>query len=383
MNAIEALQPVTHVFQLFGLSVATPFQRATFPLRWILKCYSLLLNTLRIGIFTVTLMRQLFYVRNSTHEIYATIDIMLVCGVRLLEIVNSVEALFRGRKEQQLIENFMEIDRILMQRFNIDLKPNQLRYSAIKHLIIWFCAVAVTLGGNLVLTMNQSRLFCFYLTYIPPLVTASLTFFQIIIWADLIRYRLHVINRIISDLKHPNNDTDKTNCRLNVISRQLGMSDLFRCTNGHFDAYIFDRICVICDLHRRLWIQTNLVNERFKCSMVLNIGIEIISLVSNLYFTFVRLKEQLLHSFIMTVVYFMHSAIHIFHISMLSRTCHRASKEASNIAYGIHNNKYVSKNIRLSTFVCRKTVINLLMAGRLKRVCIVHLLNNAKFAVQF
>lgn len=356
MNAIEAFQPVTNVFQIFGLSVATSFQPSKFPYQWIVKCYSFLLNSFRIGIFVVTILLQLFYVRNRSHEMYATIDTILVCGVRLLEIVNSAEAFLKFHHETQLMENFMEIDNILVHRFNIDLKPNELRSSVMKRLIVWFCTVAFTLGGNLLLTQNQNDPFLFYLTYIPPFITASLTFLQIIVWADLIRYRLHVVNGLINDLNQRSDEIDKTINHFKNISRQLCVNVLYGCSNGHidtnYDAWIFDRISIICDLHRRLWIQTNLVNERFKCSMVLNIGNEFVSLVSNLYFTFMCLKDQRSDSIIMTAVYFMHSMLHIFHISMLSRTCHHAFNEAANIAYGIHNNKYISKNIRLGSFVC-------------------------------
>lgn len=348
MNAIEALQPVTHIFQIFGLSVATSFQRSTLPFDWIIKCYSLLLNTLRIAIFAATIITQTFFVRDRTHAMYAIIDIILVCGVRLLEIVNSVEAFFKVHHEKQLMKNFMEIDNILMHRFNVDLKSNELRPSATKRLFIWLFTVAFLLGGNLLLSKNQSDLFFFYLTYIPPFVTASLTYLQIIIWADLIRYRLHVVNRLINHLNDRHNEIVRTICNLKSISRPGKMGEFFESSN---DARIFNRIRIICDLHRRLWIQTNLVNERFKCSMVLNIGNEFVSLVANLYFTFISLKGHLPYSFIKTAVYFMNSVMHVFHISMLSRTCHHAFNEASNIAYGIHNNKYASKNLRLSSFV--------------------------------
>lgn len=355
MDAIEALQPVNCVFHIFGLSVMPSRQQSKFPCGCFLKCYSLLLNAIRIGIFAASLSTRTFFVRSRSHKMYATIDIILVCSVRLLEIINSVEGLFKGHQEKELVKNFMEIDRILLHRFNIDLKSHELRPSAIKRLIIWFCTIALTLGGNLVLTQNIHDMFFFYLTYIPPLITASLTYFQIIIWADLIRYRLHVVNRLISDLNHGHIEIDQTIRKLKGISRQLCISDLFGTANDNFDTpydgHIFERIRIICDLHRRLWIQTNLVNERFKCSMVLNIGNEFVSLVSNLYFTFMFLKDQLSLSFVRAAVYFLNSIVHIFHISMLSRTCHNASNEAANIAYGIHNNKYVSKNMRLSSFV--------------------------------
>lgn len=359
MDAIEALQPVNHVFHLFGLSVM-PSIRAKFPYGCLLKCYCFLLNAGRIGIFASTLITQLFFVRSGSHKMYKTIDIILVCGIRLLEIINSTEGFFKGHQEKELMKNFLEIDKILMHRFNVDLRSHELRPSAIKRLIIWLCTIAFTLGGNLLLThfCGKHDMFFFYLTYVPPLFTTSLTYFQIIIWADLIRYRLHVVNRLIGDLNHGHIEVDQTIRKLKGISRQLCISDLFGSANGHFDtpydAHIFERIRIICDLHRRLWIQTNLVNERFKCSMVLNIGNEFVSLVSNLYFTFMFLKDQQSFSPTMAAVYFLNSIVHIFHISMLSRTCHHASNEAANIAYGIHNNKYVSKNMRLSSFVSLK-----------------------------
>lgn len=364
MDAIEALQPVTNVLKIFGLSIVPSFQRKKFSFAWHIKCYSLLLTTFRTCIFVLALLTQMFYVRCRFRDMYATIDIILLCGVRLIEITNATEAFLKVRHEKQLIRNFIEIDNILMNRFNIQLKSNELRLSAIKRLIVWFCAIGFTLGGDLVLSQNKSYMFFFYLTYIPPFVTASLSYFQIIIWADLIRYRLHVVNRLLHDLNHSNhNEIIGSIFKLNGISQSLCISDLFGSLNGHFDsaydARIFDHISIICNLYRRLWIQTNLVNERFKCSMVLNIGNDFVSLVSNLYFTIMCLKDHQSCTLTVAAVYFMNSIIHIFHVTMLSKTCHHATNEASNIAYGIHDNKHVSKNKRLSSFVRPKIKNNI------------------------
>lgn len=363
MDAIAALQPVTRVFQLFGLSVVSPFQRAKFSTGWIIKVYSLLLTALRIGIIVSTLLTQVFFVRRRSNKDFESIDIILVYGVRFLEIANSIEAFFKVDQEKQLIKNFMEIDKILMNRFNIDLKSSELKSSALKRLLIWFCTFASTLGGSLVLILiqNGKQEFLFYLTYMQPFWTVSLTYFQIIIWADLIRYRLHIVNRLICDLNnYDQNEIDKTKRKPMIPQQQrLCISDLFESEFGHFytayDARLFYRIRKFCDLHRRLWIQTNLVNERFKCSMVLNIGNELIALVSNLYFTFICLTRDCLTT--STAAYFMTSIIHILHVSMLSRTCHHATNEASNIAYGLHNNKCISSNARLGPFVCIPGII--------------------------
>lgn len=364
MNTAAALRPVTRAFQLFGLSVTAPCKFKNIPSNRIIKCYSFLLIALRISIFINSLVTNQFYIRadGSIRGLTSTIDITLLCGIRLLEIIILIEAFVKIRQEKQFMQNFLEIDDIFMHHFNIDLKPNDLKRSILKRLIIWVCTLGTIVGTNLFLASTQTSLLPYYSIYAISFSTASFTYFQIITWADLIRYRLHIINRVINDLNNEQNkimhqksdeivnyNNNKSN-GMHSDRRINGVNNDNNSVDTIYEANVFKQFGIICDLYDRLWIQTNLINERFKCSMILNIGNDFVLLVSNIYFFFDCLRYHPC-SIATTAIFFNSTILNIFHVAMLSRTCHHTSDEAILIAHGIHKNSMVINNKKFSSFV--------------------------------
>lgn len=352
MDTAEALRPINSVFQLFGLSVIAPCKLSSIPSDRMIKCYSLLCIALRICVFFYPIGTKHFHTRADgfIHELSTTFDVTLLCGVRLLEIIIVFEAFAKIPHEKQLMRNFLEIDHIFMHYFNIDLKPNALRMAIIKRFIVWVCSFGVIVGVNLYLASNHTSMFLYYSTYAIPFATASFAYFQIIAWADLIRYRLRITNRLISTI---NNECEK------MLHKKCGgiiMLYKSHSIHGTVQANVFEQFRIICSLYDRLWTQTNLVNERFKFAMVLNIGNDFVLLVMNIYFTFECLRCH--PSAVDTVIIcFLSAILNIFHLTMISRTCHHTSDEATLIAHAIHKNSMVINNKRFSSFVSEVVVI--------------------------
>lgn len=367
MNTTEALRPVTRIFQLFGLSVTAPCKFKNISSSRIIKCYSFLLIALRIGVFVHSIAMNRFVIRSegTIRGLTTTIDVALMSGIRLLEIIILVEAFVKIRQEKQFMQNFLEIDNIIMHHFNIDLKSHELKLSTIKRLIIWVCTFGTIVSVNLFLAYTHSSLFFYYAIYAISFTTASFTYFQIIIWADLIRYRLHIVNRVINDLNNEQNKIMHQKSDEIILNKSNGVHSN-RKTNGLnnnnvnnnnvdtiYEANVFNQFGIICDLYDRLWVQTNLINERFKCAMVLNIGNDFVLLVSNIYYFFDCLRY---HPCPMatTFIFFLSTILNIFHVAMLSRTCHHTSDEAILIAHGIHKNSMVINNKKFSSFVSNR-----------------------------
>lgn len=357
MNTAAALRPVTRAFQLFGLSVTATFKFKNIPSHRITKCYSLLLIALRISVFIYSIASNQFFIRAKglVRGLTSIIDITLMCGIRLLEIIILIEAFVKIRQEKQFMQNFLEIDKIFVHNFNIDLKPNELKRSTIKRLIIWVCVFGTIVGLNLFLARIHTSHLLYYSIYAISFSTASFTYFQIITWADLIRYRLHIINRVINDLNNEQNNNKSNGMHSDSKAINNGVNNDNSVANTTHESHVFKQFGIICDLYDRLWIQTNLINERFKCSMILNIGNDFVLLVSNIYFFFDCLRYQPC-SFSMTIIFFMSTILNIFHVAMLSRTCHHTSDEATLIAHGIHKNSLVINNKKFSSFVSNPNV---------------------------
>lgn len=339
MNTIEALQPVTSVFQLFGLSVThfsspkipTPFQR-------ILKIYSLLLIAIRITVFCyITMKFQL----DMSSELNLIINKVIFDSVHFIEISILVEAFVKARQEETFMENFVEIDNTLKQHFNVDLKLSKLRKATIKQLFVWLCVVEL---------YSCFRSFAHFINqYFPHVIigslsflTASLTLFQIITWTDLIRYRLRIVHRLMTELKY-----DQSEQIAHSIETANG------CNIATDDAHIFGQLSILCDLYKRLWMQTNQLNERFKFSMVFNIAYYFTYLVTHFYYIFLCFRNIETCEFLATDI--AACIVYMLNLSMLCKAGQNVADEALQVAYAIHRNKFIRCSTKLNSFVCLKS----------------------------
>lgn len=354
MNTIKAILPIFRIFQLIGLnlvSVNSTFKKIA--LRNFLKIYSWLHIIIRLIVFCFTLITNHFYIRNNDYKIVSSIDTVLICGVRLLEIAILFESLIKRNKEKEFFENLLEIDDILKNRFNVDLKYNNLRRFVCIQLIIWICIFVSGEACILYLARDNVAYFYFCLTYLIPFITSSLSYFQIIILVNLIKYRFHVMIKLISDMKHF--EIDAFDWTQEKSSKNVFVSDFsgkfHENLNALHDTYFFDRLVIIRDLYHRLWNQTNLINIRFRCTMVCNIGNDFVSLLSNFYWMFMCLLKNEISLNVSVISCFLWSLINIFHIVMLCKKCHNTAENAKQIAHVTHCIEHVASNSKLSSFV--------------------------------
>lgn len=364
MNSIQALRPITRVFHLFGLSVPLSCNLNS---NYLIKFYFLLHIGLRCAIFSYTLWANQLFLRNTDSIIMMSIDAFSICSVRLLEIVILIEAYAKVHEEKQLMDDLLEIDEIFLYQLNTDLKFNQLRWYALKRLTIWMCTFTLV-SGCAVSTAYATPNFMHFLTYMPPYAYASLTYFQIIMWIDLVRYRLHVLNRLLLELnakhssaielKRKRSDAASIHSKGTPSPKPPAslqfttIIDVFGRNNGCTSAATqkCEQFSTFCDVYRRLWAQSQHINERFKFTTVLNIGNDFIAFVLNLYFVFVCILELKTHAHILASDFF-RLPLSIFHIWMLSRACDKTVQESLKIGYELHSIKNVVENSKLSSAV--------------------------------
>lgn len=335
MNTIEALQPVTSVFQLLGLSVARfSTLKSNPPFHRVIKFYSLLLIAIRITVFCYIEMKFQLDVNSKLNLIITKV---IFDSVHFIDISILIEAFVKAHREETFMENFVEIDNILRQHFNINFKMNKLRKSSIQQLFVWLCLIEMY-SGFLSFLHYTNQYFPHVMIGNLSFFTVSLTLFQIITWTDLIRYRLRIVNRLMSELK--NNHSDQIE---HSIENAAGRN------NAVDDAQIFGQLSILCDLYKRLWMQTNQLNYRFKFSMVFNIAYYFAYLVTHFYYIFLCVGKIGTCEFIATDI----SACVVFmiHLSMLCRAGQTVADEALQNAYAIHRNKSIRCSTKLNSFV--------------------------------
>lgn len=365
MSAIEAIQSIFRVFQLFSLSVVSILPNTSkISIGILFKIYSLLHIGIRVTIFLYASISNQFFIRNNEYKIVSAIDTVLICGIRLVEIAILVEAFVKRKKEKQFMDDLVEIDKIIRSHFNIDMKYDDLKRSTCILSIIWLCTFLFGQGFILYLAHESSAYFYFCLTYLPPFFISSISYFQIITCTKLIRYRFLVLNRLIKDMDCDQHYEDANWKPIkgvkNMFIREIS-GKLHESFDPLYETHLFDRFIIIRNLYYRLWNQTEVINERFRCSMVFNIGNDFVSLLSNFYWMFMCMLGSEISINISVVGCLLWSLINIFHILMLSNTCHNTAVQASQIAHVTHCIKHVTLNSKLSAFVRIKKKIIILI----------------------
>lgn len=339
MNVIEALRPVTRVFQLLGLHVI-PRQKPAF-----VKYYSILLMSIQFALLCYVSLKCKFDTKINDiggNKINKVIDVILIVGIHLPQLPILIEAFLKSQQDETFMVNLLEIDRILMENFNIDLKLNELRQSTIKQFFIWMAILGSSFGFVFAMFFN-TQFYSYTLYKVTPILIMSLAHFQIFIWADLIRYRLRLMNRLINELKCELKEKVK-----NKHSDHTKMHD----KNAVDDTNDLDQFCMLSDLYNRLWIEHNILNERFKFAMVLNIGNNFSYLVSHLYFISTCLRKSLPLNYLAADI--AASIVNIYHLLLLSTAGQHLTNEAQQTAYAIHRNKLIQSSTKLNSFVCCK-----------------------------
>lgn len=354
MSSVEALQPVIHVFQLFGLSVTRFSSLKKSPLRHVINHYPLLLIAIRCSVFCYVSMK--YQLTTDEDKLISAINVFIIVSAHLLEISILIEAFVKARQEHTFMDNFVEIDNILSQQFDIDLKMNELKKSAFKRLIIWICIIGIESSYHL-LMHSTAQYFPHELICTLSFFTTSLTYFQIITWTNLIHYRLRIVVRLMNELKNENDESGTVHRTSNrtsnshwpmIRSKRIGSVNS-ESNHTNQDSHIFNQLSGLFDVYNRLWMQTNLLNERFKFTIVLNIGVDFGYLILQFYFIFICFRKFETCSFY--PMDFSLCFINIVRLSMLSRAGQNVADEAVRIAHAMHRNKCIKSSTKISSYV--------------------------------
>lgn len=350
MKGTTSIQRILHIFQWFGLSLI-PVTSEKRPSHDYYKFYSLFHIAIRVIILIYAAITNQFFIRNSELKIVSAIDTVLICGIRLVEIILLMESLSKREKEKQFFDELLRIDNVLKTRFHIDM----IDFRRDAHLsIIWLCIFAFAEISILYLARENAAYFYFCLTYLLPFITSSLSYFQIITWTKQIEYRFNALIQLLNDMNSDENEFAAHNWQPEIVKNTISC-DLSGNLNENIhsinDTYLVNRLIIACDLYHRLWNETNLINERFRCSMVCNIGNDFVSILSNSYWMFMSLLKSNFSQNVSVFGCILWSCLSIFHILMLCKTCHSTAERATKIAHVIHCIKHVTHKSKLSSFV--------------------------------
>lgn len=215
-------------------------------------------------------------------------------------------------------------------------------------MIVWLSAIGIIIG-SLLFTHYHTQYYRHALIGTLSILTVSLTYFQIITWANLIQSRLNVVNRLINGLQY--NYREQIAWQSFNDTSIAAIENVADVSNSPVDdTFIFDTFRMFRDLCNRLWMQTNTLNERFKFSMVLIITNDFVHLVGLLYHIFICLakneKCEYLDFDILVCI------LNLFNLTIISRAGQNMANESLQITCALHRNKFIRCTVEVNSFVC-------------------------------
>lgn len=200
MRAIKSILPSLRLFQIFCLS---PFSIKTDklipePNRFfnIHAVTSILINAAVLvhGIFSTHL-----YVRKGESRITATIDIVMMCGIRSLTVLILIESFVKRMKQVTFLKCLNDIDGIFAQ-LGIDMRYERHRNATVNKIFIWTTVLISIESVIFLMALSDKDYLHFCLLYLFPLVISTLHYFQVSTYVNLIKYRFAMLNEILEGM---------------------------------------------------------------------------------------------------------------------------------------------------------------------------------------
>lgn len=220
MQAIKPILPTLRLLQLFCLS---PFSLKTDklipgPNRYFdfYAVTSILVNAALLvhGAFTTHL-----YLRKGESRITATIDIVMMCGIRSLTLLILIESFVKRMKQVRFLKCLNYIDEIFVLKLGIDMRYERHRKTTVNKIFIWTTVFILIELVIFLMAWSDKDYLHFCLLYLFPFFISTLHYFQVNTYVNLIKYRFAMLNEILKglDLVDSNalGNSEYENCLLN------------------------------------------------------------------------------------------------------------------------------------------------------------------------
>lgn len=199
MLVIKSIVASLRLFQLFGLSPFSMNTKNFIPTsNKLFNFYSITLILMHAVILLHGLCTTQSFIRKGELRIIATIDIVMMCGIRFLTLLIVVESFVKRIKQIAFFQHLNEIDEIFTIKLGIDMEYRQLRRNTITKLFIWAACLTIIELAIFLMEMNDKDYLYFCLLYLFPLFVATLHYFQVITYVNLIKFRFQQLNGILN-----------------------------------------------------------------------------------------------------------------------------------------------------------------------------------------
>lgn len=287
MNTIWALKPGIKLFRVCGYCPLEISDANQLQLSAKYRYYTIFL----LCIFTALLAFS-FVFQDLENYVESTVNYILLILVYVTQFFTLLESATKRQDQLEMLNNFNEIDQILQTRFDHKIQISLRRHLTIT-IFLFFTVLVVILATDIGILLHNSTAgeFNYLAYYFVAYSLSSIRYFQIIYYTWMIKKRLNFLNKTLLRLVRQKNAALKTVSFSTIKTIRFLNSDLGLGKNsvapfeegGGLENVQLTGMDVLRDVYNRLWQNSQLFNQVFGLSLLVNLGYDFMSLTTNVY----------------------------------------------------------------------------------------------------
>lgn len=294
MLLIKALMPLIHTLQLVGFTTFEITRKNSFYAYNISVILSLLfiLSVIVYRLINTELLQMTHF--NSAVNNVNLIQLNLFRFAHLLIVI---ESLLKQKRQKLFFDQLRHVDRMLLQKYTIEIDYRSLRrYTTIQlisfGLVYVFCLTSI-IGYRILVQRHSFTIWQFigWFYNMVPFMLTSLRYFQIIVWMGLLRTRFGHLNSILEHIDFNGWLVTGIKPKPEIRNEILLVTEYGRKDRRSVRRRTaLDQLVIVRELYDRLWDLTQLINDCFGWSLLINTANDFVSVTSNCYLIFLLTK---------------------------------------------------------------------------------------------
>lgn len=324
MKLSSTLKWPLRIWQIFGM---TPFEvcnKSLLPVKNAkLQMYAGILLLVHIILLIISLAFTSIYIDWSNDTDRNLNELVEVISIRLTVCVIVAEAIFKANQQTEFLCKIIDIDGVLRRKLHIkmDYKKQQFYNNILTVILILTCVSCVILVAVVNYEFYPAIDSQFWLWYALPFIVYSIHYHRMVLFVHLILYRYKSVNQFIENVCLLQEKRQSDNFELLLATKKRPKVTFTKLS------ITASQLVDIRNVYQNLYETTEMINDMFRCSLPLCIGIDFHRFLLNTYFIVAVIFLEI--EFYLLFIAIFCGCINIAHLLFLSHACHSTSKQVT------------------------------------------------------
>lgn len=293
MLLIKALKPLIHTLQLVGFTTFEITRENSFYMYNITVIVSLLVT---LSVIVYRLINTELLKMTHFNSAVSNVNLIQLNLFRFAHLLIVIESLLKQKRQKLFFDQLRHVDQMLLQKYQIEIDYRSLRrHTTIRligfALVYLFCLTSII--GYRILVQQHSLTIWQFIGFgynLIPFMLTSLRYFQIIVFMGLLRTRFGHLNSILEHIDFNGLLVTGIKPKPEIRNAILLVAEYGQKGHRQMRRTALDQLVIVRELYDRLWDLTQLINDCFGWSLLINTANDFISVTSNCYLIFLLTK---------------------------------------------------------------------------------------------